>query len=475
MIKKILKIEERKCFNKEEGPETTKTTRAFTLLEMLLVIAMIAILAGIVIVAINPGRQLAQSRNAQRASDLRAIYSAVNQYYIDNKTWPNDLLSGTFQEICKEGVDETTNNCINLDILVPDYLPAIPHDPQSGQNTAGYALAINPSKQDLVLIADNSTEYNLELIKIGELERQIPEFYVVGRRGQRAGQYPLQAISEGKEVLFYDTLGINSLQSAEDIKFDRNGNFYIPVYGTLKKFNPYGDLIWSRPSTMYGASSFNTWTRMNVDSDDNLYIMWYFDFNDNKKLRKYTNDGNMIWSVIDAPGSTNCSEFAADNNNNIYLGCLNGSFYKVDKDGAILVDKDTSDQVTAITYDYDGNIYVGTWTNNIGYRIYKYYSNGDYAWEMIIPSRVDEIIVNNNGDIYSARGGNITKYDSLRNELWSVNFGTTIKKLVLDINGYLYAVGGTIVKKYNPQDGVPVWTYNFTGDGRSMGFKNVIN
>ncbi len=53
------------------------TTRAFTLLEMLLVIAIIAILAGIVIIAINPGRQLAQARNAQRASDLRALHSAV--------------------------------------------------------------------------------------------------------------------------------------------------------------------------------------------------------------------------------------------------------------------------------------------------------------------------------------------------------------------------------------------------------------
>ncbi len=52
--------------------------QAFTLLEMLLVIAIIAVLAGIVIVAINPGRQLAQARNAQRSSDLRAIHSAVH-------------------------------------------------------------------------------------------------------------------------------------------------------------------------------------------------------------------------------------------------------------------------------------------------------------------------------------------------------------------------------------------------------------
>jgi len=139
---------------------------AFTLLEMLLVIAIIAILAGIVIVAINPGRQLAQARNAQRASDLRAIHSAVQQYYIDNKSWPTTTLSGTLQEICDED-GEPSDSCLDLtDALVPTYLSAIPRDPQASVGT-NYHIAINSNSNTPELTAPSSTEYSLEPVQLG--------------------------------------------------------------------------------------------------------------------------------------------------------------------------------------------------------------------------------------------------------------------------------------------------------------------
>ena len=62
-----------------------KRLKAFTLVEVLLVIVIIAILAGIVIVAINPARQISQANNAERDSDVKALLDAVHEYAIDNR------------------------------------------------------------------------------------------------------------------------------------------------------------------------------------------------------------------------------------------------------------------------------------------------------------------------------------------------------------------------------------------------------
>lgn len=116
--------------------------KGFTLIEILLVVAAIAILAGIVILAINPSKQLGTTRNAQRQMDVNTILNAVYQYSIDNGSIPSTITT-TSTEICATGAASCTG-LIDLTVLTTNekYLTAIPTEPQKvTANGVGYKIS----------------------------------------------------------------------------------------------------------------------------------------------------------------------------------------------------------------------------------------------------------------------------------------------------------------------------------------------
>lgn len=123
----------------------------FTLIEILLVVALISVLAGIVILAINPSKQLADTRNAQRRTDVTTILDAVYQYAVDtNGAIPAGIASDTCNgstaanEICRFG--GTCTGLVDLSVLTTNakYIVSIPTDPRAtigdGTNGTGYFI-----------------------------------------------------------------------------------------------------------------------------------------------------------------------------------------------------------------------------------------------------------------------------------------------------------------------------------------------
>lgn len=128
--------------------------KGFTLIEILVVIGIIAILAGVVIVALNPARQFAQARNSQRWSNVNTILNAVGQRIADNR--------GVFETGCAAGAIPATSTKMavgagNYDIapcLVPTYVPTMPFDPTA---TGAHYTSTSDYDAGYVLFKDATT------------------------------------------------------------------------------------------------------------------------------------------------------------------------------------------------------------------------------------------------------------------------------------------------------------------------------
>ena len=124
---------------KLEIRNSSRREAGFTLMELLIVIAIIAILSTTLIVAVNPKRQLGKARDTQRQSDLVAIMSVILQYSSEH--------SGDLPDT--DGNPATSNfpssatcigngvGCFDLagagetgEEIVPVYMAELPKDPR---------------------------------------------------------------------------------------------------------------------------------------------------------------------------------------------------------------------------------------------------------------------------------------------------------------------------------------------------------
>ena len=130
--------------------------KGFTLIELLIVIGIIAILAGIVLVAVNPAQQFGKANDSERKSEIGTVLSAIYQFQTSptaRGALPECLLgavpaaaaipecdtdssgvgvgNGGFEGAVELGTPAGASTYDCSTTLVPAYLREIPIDPTS--------------------------------------------------------------------------------------------------------------------------------------------------------------------------------------------------------------------------------------------------------------------------------------------------------------------------------------------------------
>ncbi len=142
-----------------------KVRAGFTMIEIMLVTASISILAGIVVVAVNPGKKIGETRNAARISDVNTIINAVYQYSLDNEgSFPASINAGTNCGVSLQMICATNYDCTGLTDLstyvvgkTKKYLTTMPRDPKiSSGSLTGYEIFRDVTANRITVCAPNT-------------------------------------------------------------------------------------------------------------------------------------------------------------------------------------------------------------------------------------------------------------------------------------------------------------------------------
>jgi type IV pilus assembly protein PilA len=136
--------------------------------ELLVVVGILTVLTTIVLVAVNPGRQLAQARDTERRADVNTILTAITAYMADPDN--NGQLPAGLTTLCSAGAHNIGTGVGNLDlaaVLSPTYVAGIPKDPVGGTDAdTGYDVCVADATARRITVSAPNTELATTTISV---------------------------------------------------------------------------------------------------------------------------------------------------------------------------------------------------------------------------------------------------------------------------------------------------------------------
>jgi type IV pilus assembly protein PilA len=130
-----------------------KAQQGFTIIELLIVIAIIAILAGLVLNNFQ-GAQ-AKARDTQRVTDINNVHSKLEEYYNENGGYPQTFTAATFPGIDAQSLIDPKGVTVTINTAAADAAAA--GTATAPTSTANYAYTAYPTN-----CTNNCTGYVLK-------------------------------------------------------------------------------------------------------------------------------------------------------------------------------------------------------------------------------------------------------------------------------------------------------------------------
>ena len=125
--------------------------KGFTLVELLIVVMLISILAGLLVSVINPQGIQQKARDSQRKADLKKIQTALELYFADERAYPNIA-----------GPANTSTAAFKAEIVDGGYMNRLPEDPKNpgpGAANVAFGAAGNSGYAYTYIYSSATTRY----------------------------------------------------------------------------------------------------------------------------------------------------------------------------------------------------------------------------------------------------------------------------------------------------------------------------